>query len=421
MKFKPFSLNLFCFIVLLVVSLLPLNYALKTHLYFSQDDFMSIAYLNHKSYVAVASDFLQTGDLIAPKRMIGYLLGYLNFKLLFDLFATNPLPFILNNQILHLLNVFLLFYLALKLTNNRWGALLISLIFSKYYLYYFTNSHEYLVTLFSLLSFVLFFKYPRKTFLALISFILALLSKQYAYVVPLFLLYYSYSYRRDLLKNNRPFLLVLFLYCLLQFLYYLNTSAIVINPTYQTTLNPATLFGNLTFYFKPQYLLILALFPLFSKKYHTWFLLLFFLLSLFPALVLVNRHDLYYFYFPAVFLLLFVAVNLPRTLLKQIPAFLLVIFLFGGRQAFPVVARQDYPNWDLVSINNLLSTVKQELQSNPESVSIKMQGLNLYRDARSILDYNVLPLFLGRPHNQLYNFSYDSSKMILTINKLPLD
>jgi len=416
-RISPTLLTLFCVSVLVIVSTLQLNYALRTHLYFSQDDFMSIACFSNNSYLNVLSQFVRSGDLIVPKRMIGNLLGYLNFKVLLDLFSVNPLPFIINDHLFHLANILLIFYLSFKSTKNRWASLLIAIIFNKYYLFYFSNMHEYLVTFFSLITFILFINFPRYLYLSLITFILTLLSKQYALVVPLFLLYYSFYFHKKLLKNNFPFLVVALIYLLLQLVYYLKTAHVWVNPTYETSLNLALILKNLNFYINPSLLLILSLFPLFSRKYHSWWLALIFILSLFPALVLVNRRDLYYFYYPAMYLLLYVAVNLPKSIMKQLPVFLLVIILFGGRQAFPIIARQDYPNWELVSINNLLFTIREELQSKPQVATIETKKLNLYRDARSVLEYNNLPIFIGPPLNQEYTFSYNSQTSTLSCVK----
>jgi len=417
MRISPALLTLFCVTVLVIVSTLQLNYALRTHLYFSQDDFMSIARFSNNSYLNVLSQFISSGDLIVPKRMIGNLLGYLNFKILLDLFSVNPLPFIINDHLFHLANVLLIFYLSFKSTKNRWASLLIAIIFNKYYLFYFSNMHEYLVTFFSLITFILFINFPRYLYLSLITFILALLSKQYAFVVPLFLLYYSFYFRKKLLKNNFPFFIVALIYLLLQLVYYLKTVGVWVNPTYETSFNLALIFKNLNFYIDLRFLLILSLFPLFSRRFHSWLLALIFILSLFPALVLVNRRDLYYFYYPAMYLLLYVVVNLPKSIMKQLPVFLLVIFLFGGRQAFPIIARQDYPNWELVSINNLLFTIREELQSKPQVATVETKKLNLYRDARSVLEYNNLPIFIGPPLNQEYTFSYNSQTSTLSCVK----
>ncbi len=414
---RPTLLNLFCISVLVIISSLQLNYALRTHLYFSQDDFMSIASFHNKSYLNVLSQFIGSGDLIVPKRMIGNLLGYLNFKILLDLFSVNPLPFIINDHLFHLANILMIFYLSFKSTKNRWASLLIAVIFNKYYLFYFSNMHEYLVTFFSLLTFILFINFPRRLYFSLITFILALLSKQYALVVPLFLLYYSFYFRKKLLKNSFPFLVIALIYLLLQLVFYLKTAHVWVNPTYETSLNLALILKNLNFYINFKLLLILFLFPIFSRKYHSWFLGLIFILSLFPVLVLVNRRESYYFYYPAMYLLLYVVINLPKSIIKQLPAFILIIFLFGGRQAFPIIARQDYPNWQLVSINNLLSTVREELQSKPQVATIDTKKLDLYRDARSVLEYNTLPIFIGPPLNQEYTFNYNSQTSTLSCVK----
>jgi hypothetical protein len=402
--------------ILVIAAGLQLNYALRTDLFFSQDDFLIFSYTARHTYLQTIGDFIKTGELYVPRRMIGYIIGYLNMKEIYDLFGANPLPFIIWNHIIHTANMLMLFAALTLITKRKFPAFLAALLFNRYYIFCFSNIHEYLVVFFSLVSILTFIKWPKRILISVTAFIAALLSKEYGVVLPVFLTYIAWWYKPELKRNLRPFWIVLGIYMAMQLIYFLNTQGTNVNPTYTVSLTPENMWYSFTQYFKWPYFAGLAAIPLLTKKRNSWTILMLVLATLFPALILTNRHDPYYLYLPGMWLMIYIALNLPKTVGKMTAAVIVIIFLLGGRQAFPIIARQNYPNWQKMSMMNVLNRVQETMQKNPETKTIDIADVNLERDARSMLQYNTLNMFLRKPIKDKYEYHFDYGTKIIEVS-----
>jgi len=360
----------------------------------------------------MVKQFLARGDMFGFRKI----LGYVNLKLLFDLFKINPLPYLISNHLIHTFNLIFLFLIVKHLTKRSFAAFFISVIFNKFYLFYFSNVHEYLVCFFCLLTIYLFFKFPKRPYLSLTAFLLALLTKEIAFTLPLLLFSLTFIQKTSK-KGLIPFFFLLALYFLNQLRFLLSGNTLPPNQSYAVSLKLATIRYNLLFYFKPAVLLLSIIPPFLTKKFKSFPVLLIAILTLAPMLVFKNRREIYYLYLPMSYFLIYFSLHLPKLSVKTIPVFALIFLIFGGRQVLPKIARQNFPNWQKVSLENVTSCVKSTLKNNPESMEINISHIHLERDARAMLEYNVIDLFLPKFLSEQYRFSYNPRSNTITATK----
>lgn len=164
-----------------------------------------------------------------PVQTISYMLD-------FKFWGLNPFGYHLTNMILFMLNAILVYLLVYAVCGDRILTAIASLFFASHPIYceavaYISGRAEMLAGLFLFLSLFLFIRYPqftagksRMAFAAsLISFILALLSKELAIIFPLVLLLYDLSFNREKLKNGAAlirrhgfFIIIALIYILLR-------------------------------------------------------------------------------------------------------------------------------------------------------------------------------------------------------------
>lgn len=404
--------DLFYLLLLVLLGLIHLHFALRTDAYFSQDDFAVLGFLKTHDMLSMIRQFLARGDMFGFRKV----LGYVNLKFLFIFFKTNPFPYLLNNHFIHTFNLILLFLIVRHLTKKSFAAFWVSLIFNKFYLFYFSNVHEYLACFFCLLTTYLFFKFPKRPYLSLVAFLLALLSKEATFTLPFLLLALTYIQKTSK-KRLVPFFLLLFLYLLYQLRFFLSGSTLPPNESYLVSFRPGVIRYNLLFYFKPAILLLFIIPPFLTKKLKSFSVLLIAILTLAPVLFFVNRREIYYLYLPMSYFLIYLSLHLPKFSLKTVPVFVLIFLIFGGRQVLPLIAKQHFPNWQKVSLENVTSYVKESLKQNPESIEINVSHIHLERDARAMLEYSVIDLFLPKSLSEQYLFSYNPRSETITATK----
>jgi hypothetical protein len=130
----------------------------------------------------------------------------------FMTWGTNASGYYLVNILLHTLNAFLVYCLALRITRNRFGAAAASLLFALHPLHaesvsWIADCVDLLAAFFCLLSAVYFVLFrqkskPRDYALALISFALAALTKETALSLPVVFLAYDFLFTWRVLRWN---------------------------------------------------------------------------------------------------------------------------------------------------------------------------------------------------------------------------
>lgn len=192
---------IFSLLVIVLLSFFLFLPAFST--YFHQDDFIHMTYSDTFSKVISAFNLFRKGDFPfyrpIPTQVYFYFL-----KLLFGM---NPFPYHVVNFFIFTLNIIILYRLSAFLTKNRLAGVFSSLFYainSTHIAPLFSAAycHELFLVLFSLLC--IYFYAKKKTAGALFFFILALMSKETAVVLPgiLFLTGMYLHRSRMLLKSE---------------------------------------------------------------------------------------------------------------------------------------------------------------------------------------------------------------------------
>lgn len=400
--------------VLLLIGLagLHLVYALRVGLYFSQDDFAILAYFKTHSVGEMAVSFLTLGDLWNFHKI----LGYLNLRLIFDLFGVNQFGYIFTNHLWHTINVLLVYFIIIKLTGDKVKSFFVSVLFNSSYLFYFSNIHEYLVTTLSLMS-IYTFLVCKKIRWSILFFVLGLMTKEIGLSVPLVLVAIN-IYQKRSSGTTRWFWLLAMIYGAYQTSFAMGKLVLPLDHPYVATTDLLTWWHNFRYYVSVKWIvLILAVLPLAIRKRSAMFLVAF-LATLLPALVLKNRQEIYYWYLPSVYLLIYLGTSLPRFTLRSSFLYLALFLFLGGRGLLPIVARRNYPNWQLESIRQVLSRVQTEIKNNPKIEMIDLKEVKMERDARLMVGSGVVDLFLPRSISDQYLFEYNQDENELQVKSV---
>ena len=376
---------------LIFLSLLHFVFALRTNTFFSIDDFFEIAYFRNHSIIQFVPDFIVNGDINEFTRVT----GFVAFALIQKLFGVNHLAFDAAMFVTHTINLILLFFVVRKLSKNDFTSFFVSLIFNKNYLFYYSNIHENLLALFSILTVFLLLYYPRKFYLAVVSFVLALFSKETAVVLPIALYTMSFFY-----KFERKKILCLFIVSIAFSVYagyfFLIQKVAGNNFVYSPAAKFIDILRGYLFYINYKIIGLSVVLAFFTKKYKYTPLFVTVFIALTPAALLVNRREEYYVYMPFLYLMIYFGTILPKINIKNSILYLVVFVVFGGRSVLPRFAWQEFPNWQKESINHVLDRV--------ETGSNDFSDLNLERDAKSMIGSGTTDLFLEarRKHDKLY-------------------
>jgi hypothetical protein len=301
-----YKIDIIAVSTLIFLGSLHLLFALRIDNFFSVDDFSVLSYVRDHNLLETVKNFLLEGDLFGFRKLI----GYLYFETLFELFGVKAIYYNIGNFIVHTLNLLLVYLVAKKISGNRFASLVSSVLFNKIYLSYFSNIHELLVVLFSLLTIYLYFN-KKKAGLSLLFFVLALFTKEIAFIIPFVLVAISF-YKKLSLKRLKNYFLVLAIYGLYQLSFIVSGKVLPTNESYKISYNLVDLTSGLLYYLPPVTIAVLIFLPLISKKYKSYLLLVFVVLALIPAVMLTNRREMYYLYLPMALVGLFVVVNIPK-------------------------------------------------------------------------------------------------------------
>jgi len=369
-------------LILILLSFAHFLFGLRVNNYFSVDDFAVLSYLNNHNILQMTFDFLINGDVFGFRKLTGYVF----FGFLFKIFGANNYAFDFFMFLTNTINLIILFLIVKKLTKNDFAAFFVSLIFNKNYLFYYSNIHEHLLALFCFLTIYLFLTYPKKFYLSIISFILALFTKETAFTIPLILL--AISFFKKLNRKMIYYLLgISILYGIYVSYFFITQKILTPNFSYTMTSRVVDLFKGFLYFVDIKILILLILFPILTKKYIYLPLLVAGLITLLPASLLVNRREIYYIYMPFGYLLIYLSMFLPKLNIKTSLIYVLIFFIFGGRSILPKIAWQEFPNWQKVSINHVLDRV--------ESGSNDFSGLKLERDAKLMIGSGTIDLFMN--------------------------
>jgi hypothetical protein len=379
---KPYVIGL------ILLSFLQLIYSLRTNTYFSVDDFFEIAYFRNHSILQFIPDFLLHGDINEFTKITGFVF----FSFIQNVFGLNHLAFDISMFLMHTSTVLLLFFVVRKISNNDFGSFFVSMIFNKNYLFYYSNIHEYSLALFCILTIFLFLYFPKKFYLIVTSFILALFSKETAVTLPLVLYSISFFYKFDnqtivvARKRIMYLFIIAFTFGVYASYFYFTKKVLGENIIYTPAERITDVLKGYLYFIDYKIILVMIGMAVYFKKYIYLPLLLTVFITLTPASVLVHRREAYYIYMPFLYLMIYLGSLLPKISLKSSLLYLLVFMVFGGRDIFPKIAWQEFPNWQKVSIDQVLD--RAEVGNNDFS------DLILERDAKLMIGSGTTDLFL---------------------------
>lgn len=389
-------------LILIFLSSLQMLFAFRTNSYFSVDDFTVLNYFKGHTVVQMMGDFFLHGDVFHFRKILGYIL----FGTILKNFGVSPDPYIISMFIIQSINLVLLFLIVRFLTKRNFIAFFAAVIFNKFYLFYFANIHVTLGALFCLLAAYLFLKYPKKIYLACAAYVLALFSEELTYSLPFLLLSVSYIGKTDK-RKTLPFFVILFLYVVYQSYFVFVLKSTPFTQAYGVTPDLNNVFSALFYYLSPYMIAFLFLLLLLTKKYKLSWILAVSFVTLLPVLFFGARRETYYLYIPIAYLLIYLSMFLTKMNLVNILIILAIVILFGGKSILPKIARQNYPNWQKVSMENVVKKVEGELSDLPQSAVINLNKVTLERDARLMLTNDVLDLFVNKNFSVRYKFMYN--------------
>jgi len=170
---------------------------------------------------SIMSGIGKESNTYRPIQMITYVIDY-------SLWGLNVKGYHLTNILLHTLVALCVYWLMNVLYGDNILSLFTSMLFAVHPIHteavtYISGRADSLAVLFILLFLILFIRYLRKQnlllyFIALTSYVLALLSRENSLVLPVLLLFYCYTFKRKLrIKEFLPILIITFGYILLRF------------------------------------------------------------------------------------------------------------------------------------------------------------------------------------------------------------
>ncbi len=367
--------------ILVLLSFMHFVFALRTNTFFSIDDFFEIAYFRNHSILQFVPDFIVNGDINEFTRVT----GFVAFALIQKLFGVNHLAFDASMFLTHTINLILLFFVVRKLSKNDFASFFVSLLFNKNYLFYYSNIHENLLALFSILTVFIFLYYPKKFYYAAFAFILALFSKETAVILPIGLFAISFVYKLDR-KKIFYLLFISIIFSIYAGYSYIEKKVVGDNFVYAPASRIIDIIRGYLFYINYKIVGIGIVLSIIGRRYKYLPILATVFIALTPAALLVNRREEYYVYMPFLYLMIYFGMLLPKLSFESSFVYLFIFLMFGGRSVLPRIAWQNFPNWQKESINHVLDKV--------ESGSNDFSDLNLERDAKSMIGSGTTDLFM---------------------------
>lgn len=422
---------------------------LRNNPFFFSDDFTHLYLVSNFSYVDIFKMAMSPQGIWVGHKII---FGFYIFKLFFELFGTNPIPYYWLMFFINLGNGILFYFLASKILLSKKVSALIAFIFGFFYITWLSNIHEVLALMFTLAMFICFLtwskKFNIKTFLfSIVLYILAIFTKEITFLAVPAMFLITVALKRDI-KKNFKYLLIFFIIFVLYSLFYARGFTSYFDKPYEDgytmLFSFSLIFQNLKTYLNqifpsipgnlliPFVLVTFIIFDLVSKKLKSLPFLISYTIFLFPALLFINRTSTYYNYIPLVFLLIGFGVIIEGILkatdfiksvnLKKIVIVSLLIFFALGLFRLNLKAmdscfliqypwKNDFKNGYLKLINNIDKLGEEGKLKKGLEIKIT-PGLGYSWVA---MENDILKVFLGNLASKRYTYSYNSEKGVFIV------
>jgi len=263
------------------------------------------------------------------------------------IWGLNPFGFRFTNLVIHIINGILLFYLLIKLNLSRSIAFFATIIFLLHFanpatVCYVTGRKDLLGVFFSLLAFyslIVFTSKNLKIFLFVLFYLLAFFTKEMFITLPL--LVFAYQYFVEGKRVSKTYIILSLLAISVFTIFVIKFRDVSIGSLYKRFSIPEYFVGYLRLFFDPSFpkvdyvgyftepyrfseinwavliinfviMVVFFVFTYFLRKKNVFlsFLLAGFLISLLPVLQIIQHSESFaehYFYFPSIFLSIFMA------------------------------------------------------------------------------------------------------------------
>jgi|GEM_PF-4144393 len=422
---------------------------LRNDPFFFSDDFTHFYLVSNFSYLDILNMAMSPQGIWVGHKII---FGFYAFKLFFDLFGTNPIPYYWLMFFINLGNGILFYFLANKIILNKKIAALIAFVFGFFYITWLSNIHEVLALMFMLGMFICFLiwskKFDIKPFLcSVVLYILAIFTKEIAFLAVPVMFLITIAIRRDI-KKNFKYLFIFFIIFVLYSLFYARGFTSYFGKPhedgYTMLFSFPLILQNLKIYLNqifpavseklliPFVFIIFVIFDLISKKLKSLPFLASYIIFLFPALLFLNRTSTYYNYIPLVFLLIGFGIIIEgilkaitfikSSIQKRIAIVTVLIFSVFGLFGLNLKAmdscflikypwKNDFKNRYLELINNIDNLGKEGKLK--KGLEIKLiPGLEY---SWVSMENDILRVFLKNAVSKLYTYSYNFEKGVFIV------
>ena len=317
LKNKYMKLFVFVFIPTLILVRL-----LRNDPFFISDDFDHLNLAYKYGYLDIITKVIGTAGIWVNNRII---IGFWIFEAIYNLFGPKTEVFLLAMYAFQIINIFLFYLITKKFVKSRLILIFTTVVVSSFFLTWISNIHEVVGATFILLSALFFLRWlshQSSVYYSLIFYILAILTKEIAFMLPLVLVllaaYHHFNISRlrlwKIAKSMFPFFAVFFIY-LLTYAYSFKVYFLIpSSDAYKMTFSIAGIVHNLLYYLTYNFPIInysawgisfialLLLYDVVIKKIRVSPFVFSYLVFLFPVLLFLDRHTFYYAYIPTFFL-----------------------------------------------------------------------------------------------------------------------
>lgn len=407
-------------IFILGVCLTYFIYILIDNRYFFYDDFTALKFVAERSYVQVVVDSLASRNVDRHK-----FIGYLAHKLIYDLVGLKVEWYFLFLFVIHTINSWLVYWVLKKTVRQKYVSFLLATVFAyRFYLWWFSNVHVYLASMFGLFFVaawlrgrlaIMWLLWPLMVFsygpTVLLPLALILVTKNFKPLVPFVILLFLYlaifvftpdsldrfasatnPYKSDFSINS---------FLVSQSIFLHELSGKLLPQSVWLTLGVWLGLGLLAYLTKPRNLL--------------W--LLAFFVALLANSFFVIHTMFYYLYLPIVFLLIFFGqLFKERYWLLSFVIFLIIFAPWSGVCQLAFRFRHPAENFEKKAMGIISKEI--DLAIDRGEPTVKLSNWEVTPNLEHAIVYQAIAYFLTSQKKNNFSYSYSRETETLTLKEV---
>lgn len=415
------------YFLIMGVCLIYFVYILIDSRYFFYDDFTALKFVAERSYLQVVIDSLASRNVDRHK-----FIGYLAHKLIYDVVGLKIEWFFLFLFVVHTINCWLVYWVLKRTTGQKYVSFLLATIFAyRFYLWWFSNVHVYLASMFGLFfiaAWLIYSEKPKKSLLLAMWLLWPLMVFSYGPTVllPLALILVRKNFRPLI-----PFVILLFLYL----------PIFVFTPDsmerFASTTNPYKSDFSISSFLISQSIFLhelsgkmlpqsvwltlavwlgLGLLALLTRPNNLLWLLAFFAALLANSFFVIHTM-FYYLYLPIVFLLVFFGqLFKERYWLLSFIVFLIISAPWSGVYQLAFRFRHPAENFEKKAMGIISKEI--DLAIDRGDLTVKLSNWEVTPNLEHAIVYQVIPYFLTSQRRFNFNYSYSRETETLTLKEV---